>query len=499
MSQRPVPPPTELEVKFHLPSGAEASLEGHPALQSVDVRQAHEVTTYFDTPAGVLYREGCSLRVRRRGCRHVQTLKVGGGRNDAFARNEWEWPVSTESPNLDLLAETPAATLLSKAPALQPVFVTDVQRTTRTIRHDGATIEVALDCGRIDADEATEKIRELELELKDGAADPMYRLAARLHADVPVTLGAESKADRGWRLRTGRPRNAVKHADIELPKHVTAGEAFRRIVDGVLAHLMVNQPATVAGDAEGVHQMRIAIRRLRAALMLFRPQLEPHAVARYTEVLRDLGRIFGEARDWDVFCTEMLISAEQQGVAPSWLDLLRGPAEAERRAAHARVANKMQRPALTATVLGLAAWGAPDGDSMHVPLADLAPQLVDRLEHKVQRRGHHITHCAQDELHALRKALKKLRYSVEFLAPLYGHKRVKAYLHGCKGLLKQLGMLNDAVVAVALAEQLGGERRAELAPAVAALAGWAADHRHKARHRIQEGWHTFKSAPLPAH
>jgi inorganic triphosphatase YgiF len=487
----------ELEVKFLLPSEADASLEGCPALQSVDVRSAHEVTTYFDTPAGDLARKGLSLRVRRRGLRQVQTLKLRGAHSGAFVRDEWEWPIRTEAPNLDLLTDTPAARLLSKAPAFQAVFVTDVQRTTRTLRHDGATIEAAVDRGRIDAGDATEEIRELELELKDGDPDPMYRLAAMLHADVPMTLGAESKADRGWRLRTGRPREAVKQVGIELPSDANPAEAFRHIVNAVLVHLMANQPAAAAGDAEGVHQMRVAIRRLRAALMLFRPQLESHAEARFTEALRDLGRIFGEARDWDVFCTEMLVSAEEQGVARSWLDLLRGPAEAQRQAAHAHVANEMQRPRLTAVVLGLAEWGTPDGTARDVPLADLAPQLVGRLEHKVLRRGGHIVHSTEEELHALRKALKKLRYSIEFLAPLYRQKQVKRYLHGCKGLLKQLGMLNDAVVTVALAEQLGGERRAELAPAVAALAGWAANRRCKARRHIQKAWHTFRSTSLP--
>ena len=94
----------------------------------------------------------------------------------------------------------------------------------------------------------------------------------------------------------------MKQVDITLADDVTAAEGFRRIIDGVLAHLMANQPAAVAGDIEGVHQMRVAIRRLRAALVLFRPRLEPHAEARLTEALRSLGRIFGEARDWDVFC-----------------------------------------------------------------------------------------------------------------------------------------------------------------------------------------------------
>jgi CHAD domain-containing protein len=321
----------------------------------------------------------------------------------------------------------------------------------------------------------------------------MYRLAATLHASVPMTVGAESKADRGWRLRTGRPREAVKHAAIDLPGDVTASEAFRRVIDGALAHLMANCPAAAGGDTEGVHQIRIAIRRLRAALRLFRPLLEPHAETRFSEALSSLGRIFGEARDWDVFCGEMLVAAEEYGVAASWLDLLREPAEALRVAAHARVSAEMQAPGMTATVLGLAEWGAPAGEAMDRPLRDLAPDLLKRLEHKVARRGQHIARRADSELHALRKATKKLRYSIEFLAPLFHHKQVKTHLRRCKRLLKHLGALNDAAVAVALAEQLGGERQPELAPAVAALAGWATAQQAAARHYLPKDWQALQA------
>ena len=75
-----------------------------------------------------------------------------------------------------------------------------------TVRRDGATIEVAVDRGRVDAGDASEEIREMELELKDGDPDPMYRLAAVLYTNVPMTLGAESKAHRGWRLPGGLAR-----------------------------------------------------------------------------------------------------------------------------------------------------------------------------------------------------------------------------------------------------------------------------------------------------
>jgi inorganic triphosphatase YgiF len=497
MSRHPAEQPLELEIKFHLPPGAQEAVSGHPALQTANVRRLHQITTYFDTLEGDLFREGVTLRVRRCGKRLVQTLKLEGERNGPFGRNEWEWPVRTEVPDLDRVAETPIADLLREAPALRPMFVTDVKRTIGTVRFDNALIEVALDGGRIDAGDATEPISELELELKDGDPGPIYRFAAALHAVAPMVLGTESKADRGWRLRTGRPRDAVKQLDIDLAGDVTAAEGFRRIIDGVLAHLMANQPAAAAGDIEGVHQMRVAIRRLRAALVLFRPRLEPHVEARFTAALRSLGHIFGEARDWDVFCREILASAEEHGVARSWLDLLRGPAEEERAAAHARVADELRAPTLTAVVLGLAEWGAPDNEAMHIPLVQRAPKLVERLERRVVRRGHNFARRSDEELHALRKALKKLRYSVEFLSPVHRDKQAKAYLRVIKKLLKHLGSLNDAVVVVALAARLGGERQPELAPAVAALAAWAARRRDKAHRHIQRDWRHFKSATRP--
>ena len=498
MSRHPAGQPLELEIKFHLPPDAQEVVDRHPALQSADMRQLHQITTYFDTPGGDLFREGVTLRVRRCGKGLVQTLKLEGERDGPFGRNEWEWPVRTEVPDLDRVAETPVADLLREPPALQPIFVTDVERTLRTVRYDNALIEVAFDSGRIDAGDATQPISELELELKDGDSEPLYRLAAALHAVVPTVLAAESKADRGWRLCTGRPRDAVKQMDIALADDVTAAEGFRPIINGVLAHLMANQPAAAAGDIEGVHQMRVAIRRLRAALVLFRPRLEPHAEARLTEALRSLGRIFGEARDWDVFCREMLLSAEEHGVARSWLDLLREPAEAERAAAHARVADSLQRPTMTATVLGLAAWGAPDNEAMRIQLVHGAPKLVERLERRVVRRGHNIADRSDEELHALRKALKKLRYSVEFLSSVGRDKQAKAYLHVIKKLLKHLGSLNDAVVVVALAERLGGERQPELAPAVAALAAWAKRRQDKARSQVEKYCRRFKSAAKAA-
>ena len=502
MSKQSNNAPVELEVKLLLPAGAEASVLEHPALQAAsEVR--HEVSTYYDTEGWDLAHAGAVLRVRVGARGRIQTLKLAG--STAFGRNEWEWAVDSDDPVLTHLAETPLAARLPALEALRPVFRTEVERTVRLIHRQGATIEVALDLGWVRAGDACAEIRELELEMKDGPTLPLYRLAAELHATIPLVLGAESKSDRGIRLRTGRARGAVEQGEIDLPDDVTGRDGFRRIVAGVLGNFLANLPATAAGDVEGVHQMRIALRRLRSVLVLFAPHLEPHATARFGDALRTLARVLGQARDWDVFCTEAMQSVQGDGASPDLLALLQGPAEVARASAHSHVEATLREPLLTTTVLGLAAWvedpvalTGQDGEgAFDQPLADLVPELEARLARKVRRRGRHIRRRDDTELHKLRKTLKKLRYGVELVSSLQRSKQVKPFLHGSKALLKRLGHINDAGVALSLAEELGGERKPELAPAVAALGAWAERQRGKSRRRLRESWHDFRDTPLP--
>ena len=201
---------------------------------------------------------------------------------------------------------------------------------------------------------------------------------------MPTVVAAESKADRGWRLRTGRPRDAVKQVDIALADDVTAAEGS--VVSSIGGADRWHERRR-GGDIEGVHQMRVAIRRLRAALVLFRPRLEPHAEARLTEALLSRPHIWRSSRLGRVLQGNVGIGRGARG-GRSWLtccvNLRRrnGP----RRTRELRDA--LQRPTMTATVLGLAAWGAPDNEAMRIQLVHGAPKLVERLERRVVRRGH---------------------------------------------------------------------------------------------------------------
>ena len=213
--------------------------------------------------------------------------------------------------------------------------------------------------------------------------------------------------------------------------------------------------------------MRAAIRKLRTLLVLFAPYLDRAAAQRFNAVLRDLGRVLGAGRDWDVFLTETLPKAEAS-MEPAGLALLRAPAEALSAEAHARVGDAVESPQLTGLILGLGAWTADAGwlreaepDAL---LRDLLPQLLTRLEKRVRKRARHLDGHAAHDLHDLRKALKKLRYGVEDVEPLFKHKRVSHYLKSIKDILAVLGDINDAAVTVERASEVAPPERPELAP-----------------------------------
>jgi CHAD domain-containing protein len=363
------------------------------------------------------------------------------------------------------------------------------------------TVEAVCDEGRIIADGSSAPVSEMELELKTGRARSLYRLALDLLAEVPLGLETASKAERGFWLHTGEVPASRKASHISIDSSATTGEAFGRVVSSTLGHLLANVGAAKRGDAEGVHQIRVAVRRLRAALALFEPHLHPASLSGFNDQLRRLGGIFGQARDWDVFVLETLPKAAIDVPEPARLDQLRVAAEVVRQRAHCDVSAVLSAASFARVVVGVAAWIADSandraglGDNvLDLPIADIAPDLLDRMLGKVAKRGRHIDEASREQLHALRKSIKKLRYSVEFLSELNSHKQVKAYLELCEELQELLGTVNDATVTPVLSERLR-ESGEGLVPAINALEEWATMHGQKARHHVSKPWHELRSA-----
>ena len=261
--------PREVELKLQLRPGSRIIVEATAAFADAAAKHHHQMTTYFDTPDGVMSKAGFVLRVRQSGGSHSQTVKSCANRRGiATNRGEWEWPIGGNCPDLSQLLQ--ASELVTIAQAIKgrlvPLFVTDIHRTTRLLRLEGNTIvEAAFDEGCIEAGPASEAVSELELEMKGGRLGPMYRLASQLQHLAPMWISTESKSARGWHLRTGQTEGATEAQMPKLGRRVSAANGFREIIGGTLGHLTSNIAPTLRGDAEGVHQMRTALRASRAA------------------------------------------------------------------------------------------------------------------------------------------------------------------------------------------------------------------------------------------
>jgi len=202
--------PLEIELKLQFPPGSRTAIEASPALAAVEPRQHHLVTTYFDTPENLLDRTGLTLRVRQSGDRRTQTVKSQASeRGVAANRREWEWRISQDEPDVGRLEKIRALAMIATAikDRLQPVFVTDILRTTRLLHLEGNTVaEVAIDEGSIQAGLAREQVNELELELKSGHIEPVYRLAAELQVVAPLWISSEIKRRVAGIYAPARPR-----------------------------------------------------------------------------------------------------------------------------------------------------------------------------------------------------------------------------------------------------------------------------------------------------
>ena len=219
-------------------------------------------------------------------------------------------------------------------------------------------------------------------------------------------------------------------------------------------------------DPEGVHQARVATRRLRSDLRTFRSLLRSGFVSSLRDELGWLARILGEVRDGDVLVERLrrrvgeLPDSEQDAAVPVLVTL-----QADRDAAHAALLETVasRRYVVLLDRLVDAANDPAFGDDAGAPAAEVVPGLVQRPWHKLAKRVEELPESPSDEeLHAIRIRTKRARYAAEAATPVVG-KQARAFAHAAAELQEVLGELNDAVVAARWLEhwatQHGGEKR----------------------------------------
>ena len=480
----------EIELKLEFDPADAARLASHPALRAGPAPQEEHqlISTYFDTPDGALRKAGVYLRVRESGGHIVQTIKTAKSETDLIERLEWEREITSRNPDLDGVDDTPLKPLLTAGvrAALQPMFETQIRRHVFRILRDGSEIEVAIDQGEIATKTGMQAISELELELKRGKTKELFRLAHVLGRTVPLRLEVKSKAERGYALLKGGGLQVEKAAEIDIPPNMCAEEAFRAIARSCIRQLVANEPILLAGLAEGLHQMRIGLRRLRASIAIFADVVGDEHEKTIKAELKWITQELGPARDLDVFAADVLDPLRASHPSDAGLTLTQRNFDAKRKEAYRRAATAVRSDRFRAAVLDLVDWvetgdwGSAGGDrkaSRARTVAEHAKAELSKLRKRIKRKGADIRHLCVMQRHKLRIRAKRLRYATEFFAGTFpgeaSARRRQESLAALKDVQDALGGLNDLATRHALiADGLAVD--AEQAERTAAQAGLAA-------------------------
>lgn len=513
----------ETEIKLIFEGRALARLgkaESFLAAAEGPVRRRRLKSVYFDTDDRLLFRRGYTLRIRQDGRRFTQTIKAEAEADAGIAsRQEWEVPVGGPEPELALAADTPVPEILAgkdlTAADLKPLVLVEVSRTLRLLRPDAQTlIEMAIDRGRITGGERSEAVAEVELELKEGEPAALFGFARRLLREVPFRLEFRAKSARGFALLDGAPE-PEKAQGVELADDLSVETAFKRIAASCLRQMAANEAPSLAGEnSEGVHQLRVGLRRLRSAVSLFGSALPRQPFEPLRGRLRELMAAFGPAREWDVLVEETLTPLRHRVGADAGLDRLDRIARTARQDGHRRLRQAIGAPEHTDLKLTLLELLAADW-SVHaerpappdwrpapwtLPVGGFADRTLQKRHRKLRKFGRDHHEMTLEELHELRIASKKLRYAADFFRQLYRKKRVRAYVAALAGVQDCLGAINDGAVGrnrVAEAwDRLGGlsRRSPQRARAEGAVEGWFAAVEHLELSAFAKAWSRFLDA-----
>jgi inorganic triphosphatase YgiF len=329
-----------------------------------------------------------------------------------------------------------------------------------------ARIEAAIDQGEIRTfkGDAVVPISEIEIELKNGDPRVIFDVALQLLEVAPIRIETRSKAERGYQLlgTDGLTPQAVLVGPVALDPAMSAEAALERIGRRCLTHLLSNEQAALAGEPEGIHQMRVAVRRLRSALLALKRPLQKKHYRWASEELRWLAHTLGPVRNLDVFAAYLIPPVTQALSAGPEFERLIDATERRRRAALDRAKQLIRSERYTETMLRLLRWflirGWRDQEiSEHAvvllaPVVDVAPDLIERHHRKARKRSKKFEKLTATQRHRLR-ALKHLHYIVEFLGSLFDRDRIRPF-EFLKSLQDDLGYANDVRVAHDLVDQI---------------------------------------------
>jgi CHAD domain-containing protein len=334
-----------------------------------------------------------------------------------------------------------------------------------------------------------------------GGAPRLLTISNEIGAAIRVTAPRWPLAAEAIALARGAAPLAQHAGAPAIPAGASLGDAMALVLGHLTDVILVGVLTAAEGRTpEPVHQLRVAIRRLRSAMSIFRRAADPGAFDPVTPGLKRLGAMLGAARDWDVFLAGTGRAVLNAMAGDRRVAAMQEAGEKRRAAAYAALgaylasaefhALELALIQLTALRLWEAAPAEEQAAKLAAPAEHYATPMFDRRLELMVAPGVDIAGLPVEELHAIRKAGKRLRYAAEFFAPLYGKRSTRRFIDRLSILQEALGHLNDSAAAAKLMASLGGG--AERQFAAGAVEGFVAARQGDTMTDISHAWSKFR-------
>jgi len=444
---------TEIELKLYCSPDEIARIGEHPLVASgVESGPAKRLdNTYFDTPDLALHQQRVALRIRSTPTEQLQTVKCAAQSVAGLsARPEWETPYLGIFDFSAVDARKVRNFLEERQSSLVPVFTTSFER--RTWRIDVSrkiSLLLMVDSGHISSGDRVLPLSEVELELAQGKPEDLLDFATALATHLPLLPHDVSKAERGYQLFLKQANVPQKASPSPLGSKQSSAEAYRLLASQAMQMWQTNLLGTLTSqDHEFVHQFRVSLRRLNSLVKVFKPALPSRYQAQWTKRVKALSQITGDVRDLDVMRSGILTPMLQSD-DPQILALAQAALAALEQAKEEALAQVQQLHYGGPILLFARDLQELDTDDFPKNLSRFAEKQISGLHRKALKRlTRTLKTPSPESAHSFRIALKHLRYSCEFFAPLFDNAEMVEYATAVAGLQDAFGFINDFHVAL---------------------------------------------------
>jgi triphosphatase len=456
----------------------------------------HALALYLDTPDGAIAKLGLGFGLRQQ---DKMTLARGPRRAPALGARRWMRFVEELSPAPhmhDVLECCLQRDAVREALALSVACA--IEETLFAVQFGGAWLEIRVDRCEIAASSQKFVVTTARFhQISGGLTD--FLQAVREIAGVPhLRLCAEPMLVRARRRLYADGERPIGAFAPRLGRAMDMREAFQTVAQACFDQFLLNEAAIrIAREVEAVHQCRVALRRMRTALRLFRlptgKAIEGSRAHSWRHDFKAISTLLRDARDLDVLLDEqaqpLVSKSPPVNAPPAASAALLNEIKARREGAYDRLLAALSGPQANGFYLDFALWiGAGDfgaAADWNEPLVAFLQRRLSKTTRNLLKRGDEIETDSEEERHRTRIAAKNLRYSAEFFecltAPKTVHKRFKIFIAALKEIQEILGAYNDQIVArqffTALAQEPGthdAEDRAAVQASALALAHSAA-------------------------